>query len=120
MSSDSSSSKALCVSPLPIAHHSSSHTCRALRKQPPYYRHLPGSVPNFFTGLFRRRLVVWWMVAEVLRDFWLSPVYGRNQAFLWSSREVPVWTTFVEVIVFFVVIWAVSRFFSRERERYQS
>lgn len=57
------------------------------------------------------------MVAEILRDFWLSPVYGRNQAFLWASTRAPVWTTFIEIFVFFVVIWAVSRIcLSKPRE----
>ena len=40
-------------------------------QQPNYYRNVPGQVPNFVKTLFRRKLVIWYMAAEILRDYWL-------------------------------------------------
>jgi alpha-1,3-glucan synthase len=39
-----------------------------------YYRQTPPKVPNFLKTLFRRKLVIWFLVSEVLRDYWLSGV----------------------------------------------
>ena len=62
-------------------------------------------MPNFFKTLVRRKLVIWFMVAEILRDYWLSPPYGRNWQFLWAQADVPKWAVVVEIAVFFVGIW---------------
>ncbi|KAA1078201.1 Cell wall alpha-1,3-glucan synthase ags1 [Puccinia graminis f. sp. tritici] len=74
---------------------------------PNYYRNLPGQVPNFVKTLFRRKLVIWYMAAEILRDYWLSGPYGRNWSFLWTGSAMPVWATVILVFIFFVVVWAV-------------
>lgn len=42
----------------------------------------PPTVPNFYASLWRRTIFKWFMVAEVLRDFWLAPPYGRNWSYL--------------------------------------
>ncbi|KAL7417332.1 putative alpha-glucan synthase [Mrakia frigida] len=73
---------------------------------PQYYLQAPPTVPNFYATLFRRNIVVWFLIAEVLRDFWLAPPYGRNWTYLWKNPDIPVWATAILVVVFFVFIWA--------------
>ena len=41
---------------------------------PEYYRQTPPKVPNFLRTLFRRKLVLWFLGSEILRDYWLSGV----------------------------------------------
>ncbi|PLW49252.1 hypothetical protein PCASD_02635 [Puccinia coronata f. sp. avenae] len=72
---------------------------------PNYYRNVPGQVPNFMKTLFRRKLVIWYMAAEILRDYWLSGPYGRNWSFLWNGSTMPVWATVILVLIFFVGVW---------------
>ncbi|KAI9613752.1 hypothetical protein KEM48_003645 [Puccinia striiformis f. sp. tritici PST-130] len=74
---------------------------------PNYYRNVPGQVPNFVKTLFRRKLVIWYMAAEILRDYWLSGPYGRNWSFLWTGSGMHVWATVILVFIFFVGVWAV-------------
>lgn len=84
-------------------------------------------MPNFFKTLFRRKLVIWFLIAEVLRNvsprfvvfphtntlishdiqyqYWLSAPYGRNWAYLWSNVQVPTWAIVVMIAIFFVGIW---------------
>lgn len=72
---------------------------------PDYYRQTPPKVPNFLRTLFRRKLVLWFLASEILRDYWLSGPYGRNWSFLWSVN-IPKWQILLLVVVFFVGIWA--------------
>lgn len=39
-----------------------------------YYRQNPPKVPHFLKTLFRRKLVIWFLASELLRDYWLSGV----------------------------------------------
>jgi alpha-1,3-glucan synthase len=39
-----------------------------------YYRQTPPKVPHFLKTLFRRKLVLWFLASEILRDYWLSGV----------------------------------------------
>jgi len=39
-----------------------------------YYRQTPPKVPSFVKTLFRRKLVLWFLASEILRDYWLSGV----------------------------------------------
>ncbi|KDQ60792.1 glycosyltransferase family 5 protein [Jaapia argillacea MUCL 33604] len=73
---------------------------------PDYYRQTPPKVPNFLRTLFRRKLVLWFLASEILRDYWLSGPYGRNWGFLWS---VPIakWKIALLVAGFFIGVWAV-------------
>jgi alpha-1,3-glucan synthase len=41
---------------------------------PEYYRQTPPTVPHFLKTLFRRKLVLWFLASEILRDYWLSGV----------------------------------------------
>ncbi|CAD6563802.1 MAG: Cell wall alpha-1,3-glucan synthase ags1 [Tremellales sp. Tagirdzhanova-0007] len=72
---------------------------------PEYYHQIPPYVPNFFRTLLRRKLVIWFLISEILRDYWLSGPYGRNWQFLWAAAAVPRWVIVVEITVFFVGIW---------------
>ena len=73
---------------------------------PEYYRQVPPKVPNFLKTLFRRKLVLWFLASEILRDYWLSGPYGRNWAFLWSA-PIPKWAILLLVIAFFIGVWAI-------------
>ncbi|TFK76403.1 hypothetical protein BDN72DRAFT_234531 [Pluteus cervinus] len=72
---------------------------------PDYYRQTPPKVPNFLRTLFRRKLVLWFLASEILRDYWLSGPYGRNWGFLWSVN-IPKWQILILVIIFFIGVWA--------------
>ncbi|KAG2368619.1 glycoside hydrolase family 13/glycosyltransferase family 5 protein [Suillus spraguei] len=72
---------------------------------PEYYRQTPPKVPNFLKTLFRRKLVLWFLASEVLRDYWLSGPYGRNWGFLWSV-PIPKWAIMLLIIFFFIGVWA--------------
>ncbi|KAI7955973.1 hypothetical protein MJO29_007372 [Puccinia striiformis f. sp. tritici] len=71
---------------------------------PKYYRNVPGTVPNFTRALFRRKLVLWYLAAEILRNYWLSGPYGRNWNFLWT-RETSFGVTLFLLLFFFVGVW---------------
>ncbi|KAF2667663.1 alpha-1,3-glucan synthase [Microthyrium microscopicum] len=77
---------------------------------PTFYRQAPGKVPSFYAALTRRKIVVWTMVTVIVQNFFLSAPYGRNWQFLWSSRAAPVWSIFLLIILFFVVIWMMFLF----------
>ena len=57
-------------------------SCTALPQEGPtkfsfhleYYRQTPPKVPHFLKTLVRRKLVLWFLASEVLRDYWLSGV----------------------------------------------
>lgn len=72
---------------------------------PEYYHQIPPYVPNFFKTLVRRKLVLWFMISEILRNYWLSTVYGRNWQFLWRDANVPTWTVVIMIAIFFLGVW---------------
>lgn len=72
---------------------------------PEYYHQIPPYVPNFFKTLVRRKLVIWFLISEILRNYWLSTVYGRNWQFLWQAADVPKWSIVIMIIIFFIGIW---------------
>ncbi|EJF65933.1 glycoside hydrolase family 13 and glycosyltransferase family 5 protein [Dichomitus squalens] len=73
---------------------------------PDYYRQTPPKVPNFLRTLFRRKIVLWFLGSEILRDYWLSGPYGRNWSFLWNV-PIPKWQIAVLVVAFFIFVWAI-------------
>lgn len=73
---------------------------------PNYYRQAPGKVPSFYRSLTRRKIILWFFVAVVVQNFFLSAPYGRNWAFLWSSKHTAPWQIVLLVVLFFGVIWA--------------
>ncbi|KAG2151025.1 glycoside hydrolase family 13/glycosyltransferase family 5 protein [Suillus bovinus] len=72
---------------------------------PEYYRQTPSKVPNLLKTLLRRKLVLWFLASEILRDYWLSGPYGRNWSFLWNV-PIPKSAIMLLVIFFFVGVWA--------------
>ncbi|PBK78186.1 modular protein with glycoside hydrolase family 13 and glycosyltransferase family 5 domains [Armillaria solidipes] len=71
---------------------------------PEYYRQTPPKVPHFLRTLFRRKLVIWFLASEILRDYWLSGPYGRNWSFLWNV-PIPTYQILLLVIAFFIGVW---------------
>ncbi|KAF8625783.1 hypothetical protein AX15_005173 [Amanita polypyramis BW_CC] len=72
---------------------------------PEYYHQTPPKVPHFLKTLFRRKLVLWFLASEILRDYWLSGPYGRNWSFLWNVH-IPKWQILLLIITFFIGVWA--------------
>ncbi|KAF8274895.1 modular protein with glycoside hydrolase family 13 and glycosyltransferase family 5 domains [Lactarius quietus] len=72
---------------------------------PEYYRQTPPKVPSFLKTLFRRKLVLWFLASEILRDYWLSGPYGRNWGFLWAV-PIPKWQIALLIVTFFLGVWA--------------
>ncbi|KIV91342.1 hypothetical protein, variant [Exophiala mesophila] len=73
---------------------------------PKYYRQAPGTMPSFYKSLGRRKIVLWFFLTVIIQNFFLSAPYGRNWAFLWSSRHASTWQIVLLVIFFFVAVWA--------------
>ncbi|OLL21883.1 Cell wall alpha-1,3-glucan synthase ags1 [Neolecta irregularis DAH-3] len=76
---------------------------------PEYYRQLPGKIPSFYRAIARRKLVIWFLIAVVLQNYWLSGPYGLNWSFLWES-SLKVWQTVVLIAVFFGGVWGFMMF----------
>ncbi|KAJ5998275.1 hypothetical protein N7451_006085 [Penicillium sp. IBT 35674x] len=85
---------------------------------PQYYRQAPGKILFFYTSLFRRRVVLWFLFMVIIQNWFLSAVFGRNWSFLWSSQHAKSWEVLVLVLFFFIVVWIaallVFRFLSKE------
>ena len=75
---------------------------------PDYYRQKPGSTPDFYTSIFRRKIIVWFCFAVFVQNLFLSAPYGRNWSYLWASNHAPGWAIFLELLFFFVILWAVA------------
>jgi alpha-1,3-glucan synthase len=73
---------------------------------PDYYRQAPGKVPSFYASLFRRKIIGWFFVTVLIQNYWLSAPYGRNWAYLWSSKHASAWQIVLLVILFFGFVWA--------------
>lgn len=84
---------------------------------PDYYRQAPGKVPSFYKSIFRRKVILWFFVAVVIQNFFLSAPYGRNwnckssqvlcltftniHTVLWSSNHAKAWQIVILVVFFF-------------------
>ncbi|KAL9588903.1 MAG: hypothetical protein Q9203_002289 [Teloschistes exilis] len=77
---------------------------------PNYYRQMPGKIPSFYGSLFQRKIVLWFFVAVVVQNYWLSAPYGRNWRYLWSSQHAPAWGIVILLLIFFVGVWAAMLF----------
>ena len=78
---------------------------------PDFYRQKPGAVPDFYSSIFRRRVIVWFLIATFLQNIFLSAPYGRNWSFLFSSKHAPEWSVALLLIFFFVIVWATILWF---------
>lgn len=73
---------------------------------PEYYRASPGSAPSFYTSVFRRRTVMWFLLSVIVQNYWLSAPTGRNWQYLFSSTQCPTWIIVLLLLFFFVVLWS--------------
>jgi len=73
---------------------------------PTYYRQNPGNIPSFYTSIGRRKIILWFFVAVIIQNFFLSPVYARSWSFLFSSGAAPLWAIVLLILVFFIGVWA--------------
>jgi hypothetical protein len=78
---------------------------------PDFYRQKPGAVPDFYTSVFRRKIIVWFLVATFIQNVFLSAPYGRNWSYLWASKHAPAWVIVIMLLIFFIVIWAAVLFY---------
>ncbi|KAK3376860.1 alpha-1,3-glucan synthase [Lasiosphaeria ovina] len=72
---------------------------------PDYYRQEPDEVPSLYTSIFRRKTTVWFFVAVILQNYFLSSPYGRNWFYLFSSQHVPIWGTLLLTAFFYIGVW---------------
>ncbi|KAH8602698.1 cell wall alpha-1,3-glucan synthase mok13 [Bisporella sp. PMI_857] len=77
---------------------------------PNYYHQAPGTVPSFYKSIFRRKIIIWFFIAVVIQNYWLSAPYGRNWRYLWTTQHAPAWAIALLVVAFFIVIWAIILF----------
>ena len=73
---------------------------------PSYYRQSPDEVPSLYTSILRRKTTLWFFVAVILQNYFLSSPYGRNWFYLFSSQHVPTWAILLLTAFFFVLVWA--------------
>ncbi|KAF2011183.1 glycosyltransferase family 5 protein [Aaosphaeria arxii CBS 175.79] len=72
---------------------------------PSFYCSSPGSHPSFYKSLVRRKVIMWFFIVVILQNYFLSAPYGRNWAYLFSSRLAPTWSIILLVVLFFVIVW---------------
>ncbi|THZ81338.1 alpha-1,3-glucan synthase [Aureobasidium pullulans] len=75
---------------------------------PEYYHNSPGKAPSFYTSVWKRKIVLWFFVAIIAQNYWLSAPTGRNWQYLFSSTQAPVWSIVLLLLLFFIVIWCVA------------
>ncbi|TDZ36175.1 Cell wall alpha-1,3-glucan synthase ags1 [Colletotrichum spinosum] len=73
---------------------------------PNFYRESPGPIPQLWKSLVKRKTIAWYLLAVAVQNYFLSPLFGRNWFFLFSSQHVPVWSMVVLALFFFIFIWA--------------
>ncbi|KAJ7777588.1 modular protein with glycoside hydrolase family 13 and glycosyltransferase family 5 domains [Mycena maculata] len=96
----------ICIAVWPLSAISLLFGILMLYGMPDYYRQAPPKVHDFLTSLFRRKLVIWFLISEALRDYWLSGPYGRNWTFLWSSETIPKYQILLLILTFFIGVWS--------------
>ncbi|EPY53741.1 alpha-1,3-glucan synthase Mok13 [Schizosaccharomyces cryophilus OY26] len=72
---------------------------------PDYYWQSPGNIPAFYTALLRRKLVLWFLIATVVQNYWLSTLYGRSWKYLWGSSIIAPWKILIFSFSFFTMLW---------------
>ncbi|KAL0934139.1 alpha-glucan synthase [Colletotrichum truncatum] len=73
---------------------------------PDFYRESPGPVPQLWKSLMKRKTIAWYLLAVAIQNYFLSPLFGRNWFFLFSSQHVPVWSMVILALFFFIFVWA--------------
>ncbi|KAJ5884926.1 hypothetical protein N7495_009436 [Penicillium taxi] len=72
---------------------------------PSYYRQTPGKIPAFYKSIFRRKIIIWFSVAVILQNYFLSMSYERNWQYLWGSKYAPPWMVILLALFFFIGVW---------------
>ncbi|EPX71067.1 alpha-1,3-glucan synthase Mok13 [Schizosaccharomyces octosporus yFS286] len=72
---------------------------------PEYYWQSPGNIPAFYSALLRRKLVLWFIVATIVQNYWLSTLYGRSWKYLWGSSILSPWKILTFSFFFFAMLW---------------
>jgi alpha-1,3-glucan synthase len=75
---------------------------------PDYYRQQADEVPSLYTSLIRRKTTVWFFVAVILQNFFLSTPYGRNWFYLFSSQHVSTGAILGLTAFFYILVWALA------------
>lgn len=78
---------------------------------PDFYRHMPGKVPTLYTSILKRKTTVWFFVAVILQNYFLSAPYGRNWFFLFSSKHLSDGAVLGIACFFLFGVWAVFLFY---------
>ncbi|KAJ9148772.1 Alpha-1,3-glucan synthase [Coniochaeta hoffmannii] len=73
---------------------------------PDYYRQQPDEVPSLYSSILRRKTTVWFFVAVILQNFFLSTPYGRNWFYLFSSQHVSTGVVLALTAFFYIIVWA--------------
>ncbi|KAF2860071.1 glycosyltransferase family 5 protein [Piedraia hortae CBS 480.64] len=71
-----------------------------------FYRQKPGAVPDFYSSIMRRKIVLWFWIATFVQNIFLSAQYGRTWSYLFSSKHLSDGATVGLVFLFFGVFWA--------------
>ncbi|KAH0284135.1 hypothetical protein M436DRAFT_61172 [Aureobasidium namibiae CBS 147.97] len=87
---------------------------------PEYYRNTPGKSPSFYTSMWKRKTVMWFFVAIVIQNYWLSAPTGRNWQYLFSSTQAPIWVIVLLLLFFFIFIWSVALYTLSRFSEYHS
>jgi alpha-1,3-glucan synthase len=87
---------------------------------PEYYHNAPGKSPSFYTSMWKRKIVMWFFVAIVVQNYWLSAPTGRNWQYLFSSTQAPVWVIVLLLLLFFIVIWCAALYTLSRFSEYHS
>ncbi|CAB38509.1 cell wall alpha-1,3-glucan synthase Mok13 [Schizosaccharomyces pombe] len=78
---------------------------------PDYYWESPGNIPAFYTALLRRKLVLWFFVATILQNYWLSTLYGRSWKYLWGGSLLAPWKMLTIAFFLFLSMWIIMLMF---------
>lgn len=74
---------------------------------PDFYNETPGPVPQLWKTLLKRKTIAWYLLAIIIQNYFLSSIYGRNWAFLFSSKVLETWQVVLLALGFFVVMWGI-------------
>ena len=69
-----------------------------------YYKALPGNIPAFWSGLLRRKLVVWFVITSFTLSFWLSLPTAQAWNFLYQTT-LPKWATWFVCCLFLLPVY---------------
>ncbi|KAH0127231.1 alpha-1,3-glucan synthase, partial [Aureobasidium melanogenum] len=75
---------------------------------PEYYHNAPGKAPSFYSSLWKRKLVIWFFIAVIIQNYWLSPLVGRNWQYLFNSTLAPTWAIVLLLLFFFIAVWCAA------------